>query len=496
MELRQYQHALLDSGRALFRAGKKRIILYGPTGSGKTETAMAMVRSARTKNTRVNFVANRIGLVDQTSQRFYASGIEHGIIQGNNTRNMDSGVLVSSIQTLAKRGYPPCGLLLIDEAHGCAGSEAYRNLMMQYPNIPIVGLSATPFSPGLGKIYPNFGPLFEGIAKSVTIRDLIDLGYLVDVDIWAPGEPDLSNVQITAGDYNETQLGLVVNKADLVGDIVKHWKLLGRNKQTVCFATNIAHSKHIQQQFLHAGISCEHIDCYTEDADRKAILKRIESGETRVVTNCAVLAEGWDSPSVEVMICARPTRSLIRWIQMSGRILRPFEGKERAIILDHSGTARRLGFPTDDLPLELDEGRPRKAAEREREEPLPKICPACKFLKPPKIHVCPMCQFAPEKQSNVEVEDGRLEKLERKKKTQVTTEEKEIIYAEMLGYCRQKKWKDGWAYHACKELFGSAPRARLMAIDPTPETLNLIKHLNIRRAKRKQAEGVRYAPTA
>jgi superfamily II DNA or RNA helicase len=469
--------------------GPDHLFLLGDfTVAHNTETAMSMVKMARDKGTRVLFVANRIGLVDQASRRFYKSGIEHGIIQGGNTRQMDSGVLVCSIQTLAKRGFPPAGLLVIDEAHACAGSKAYRDLMMQYPGIPIVGLTATPFSKGLGKAYTGFGPLFEGIAKSVTITDLIKLGYLVDIDIWAPSEPDLTEVKIVAGDYNELQLGIAVDKPQLVGDIVNHWKRLGGNKQTVCFATNISHSKHIMEQFNSAGIKCEHLDCYTEDDERRQILKNIDNGNTRVVTNCAVLAEGWDSPSVEVMICARPTRSLIRWIQMSGRILRPFEGKDRAIILDHSGTAKRLGFPTDDLPLELDDGKPNKAGQREKEEALPKICPKCQYLKPPKTHMCPRCGFAPEKQNSIETEDGKLEKLQRKEKLKPTTEEKAIIYAELLGYARERGFKDGWAWHACRELFDAAPRAtKIEPIEPTATTRKLIQHLNIRRAKAKDA---------
>lgn len=492
MELRQYQFDLLANARELFRSGMKRIVLYAPTGSGKTECGMAMVKMARQKDTRVIFVANRIGLVEQTSRRFYGSGIEHGVIQGSNTRNMDAGVLVCSIQTLAKRGFPEADMILIDEAHGCAGSKAYRELMMRYPDVPVVGLSATPFSKGLGKVYTDFGALFEGIAKSVTIRDLIDLGFLVDVDIWAPSEPDLSKVKIVAGDYNETQLGEAVDKPQLIGDIVSHWMKLGKNKQTVCFATNIAHSKHIMEQFNSAGVPCEHLDCYTPDEDRRGILKRIDNGTTRVVTNCAVLAEGWDSPCVEVMICARPTKSLIRWIQMAGRILRPFEGKDRAIILDHSGTAKELGFPTDDLPLELDDGKPHKAAERQTEEALPKLCASCNYLKPPKTHKCPNCGFAPEKINGIHTEDGSLQKLTRSSKLpkeKITTEEKTIIYAEILGYCREKGFKPGFAWHAARELFGSAPRStRLAAVAPSESTRDLLRHLFKKRRAAKEAD--------
>lgn len=507
VKLRDYQLDLVEKARAALRAGKRRLMIYAPTGAGKTEVGMAIIKAARDKGSRVSFIANRIGLVEQASERFYKSGIEHGVVQGSNTRGVERNVLVCSIQTLQKRGAPDAKLIEIDEAHACAASKAYRDIIMADRERVVIGLSATPFSKGLGKRYPQLDmkPLFEEIIFSVTIRDLVKQGYLVDCDIWAPSEPDLSRVKIVAGDYNEEQLAAAVDKPQLIGDIVSHWKRLGENKQTVCFATNIAHSKHIMEMFNAAGIPCEHIDCYTEDVDRRAILRRLSNGETRIVTNCAVLAEGWDEPRIEVMICARPTRSLIRWIQMSGRALRCLyapghdletlegrlasikeSGKEHARILDHSGTAARLGFPTDDLPLKLDDGKARKSNEREREEPLPKKCPSCDYLKPPKTHRCPQCGFAPEKRDDVEVVDGKLEKLIRTKGR--SPEEKQRIYAELLQHARNTGKKDGWAYYACQELFGSAPRARLAPRPVSQDTYDLITHLNIRRVKRRQKE--------
>jgi superfamily II DNA or RNA helicase len=189
------------------------------------------------------------------------------------------------------------------------------------------------------------------------------------------------------------------------------------------------------------------------------------------------------------MICARPTRSLIRWIQMAGRILRPFDGKERAVILDHSGTSKNLGYPTDDLPLELDDGKPKISGVHEKEEPLPKACPSCKFMKPAKVHKCPQCGFAPERQSRIEVGDGTLQKLDRKTRiARATTEEKEQIYAEILGYCKERGMKAGFAYYACKDIFGSAPRTRLNAMTPSDYTRGLLRSLFNKRKKERDAE--------
>lgn len=481
--LRPYQTRTLDVLREMFRQGKRRVVLYSPTGSGKTEMGIDMVRGARERDKRVLFVANRVELVGQAWRRFRKSGINAGIMQADNTRGVDSPVIIGSIQTLARRGFPPFDLLIVDEAHAVAGSKDYHRLMQEAAGKYVIGLTATPFAKGMARTVDGLGVLFESIAKATTIRELIDLGYLVDVDIYGPSEPDLSGVKIVAGDYHEKQLAEAVDRPTLVGDIVTHWHRLANDKQTVCFATSIAHSQHIVEQFHATGVAAEHIDAYTEDEDRQEILKRFNAGKTRVLSNCSVLAEGWDSPICEVMILARPTRSLIRYIQMAGRVLRPSPNKERALILDHSGTVRRLGFPTDDLPLQLDDGK-KTASERKAKEEraaLPTLCVRCSYVMSAKAMACPACGFKPERPLHVNQEDGDLVEIKRKPK--ISTEDKERVYAELLGYARQKGRRDGWAYYACKELYGSAPRNRMGPVEPSAKTLALIRHLNIRKAK-------------
>gem|GEM_PF-497344 len=270
--------------------------------SGKTEIAIAMIRSAISKGKRVAFVCNRVELVKQASDRFWQSGLDHGIVQGQNTLGTWKEILICSIQTLARRGFPDMDLIVVDEAHGCAGSQAYRSMLKHYARITVIGLSATPFSKGLGKHYDGLWNLFEDLVVATTIADLVSQGYLVDVQIYSPSDPDLSGVKIVAGDYHEGQLGEAMDKPPLIGDIVTHWRQLGQNKPTVCFATNIAHSKHIVEQFTKAGITAEHIDCYTSEEDRKEILNRVSSGQTTIISNVGILSEGWDCLDIETEI--------------------------------------------------------------------------------------------------------------------------------------------------------------------------------------------------
>lgn len=477
IDLRMYQHEALEKLRQALRDGARRVMLYSPTGSGKTEMAMSLIRAAAEKGTRVSFVVNRTALVHQASRRFQRGRLDHGIIQAENTVRTWMPTLVCSIQTLAKRGMPDSGLVVVDEAHAVAGSKAYHDLLAA-SQCPVIGLSATPFAHGLGNH-------FDAMVVATTIRDLIDSGFLVDVDIYAPSKPDLAKVRTTGGDYNLKDLGEAVNKPTLIGDMVTHWRRLAEGVPTVCFATDIAHSRTIKAMFNAQGIPAEHIDAYTEQPERDEAIRKLVDGEIKVLTNVGVLAEGWDCPTVGAMILARPTKSLGLYIQMAGRVLRPAPGKTRAIMLDHSGTAERLGFPTDDLPLELKKSKARGEREpKPRPERLPKVCPSCAYVKPLGVHKCPECGFEPAVPSGVATVAGTLEK---KARHQLTPAARADVYAQLVHYANQHGYKPGWAYHKLHAYSGRYPPSGLVVEpkEPTPEILRWIKSQQVRYAHSK-----------
>lgn len=501
LELRPYQANAVQQLRIALAGGAMRIMLYSPTGSGKTEIALAIIHGALAKGKRVAFLCNRVHLVEQASRRFYASGIEHGIIQADNTRDLHHPVLVASIQTVARRGFPDVDVIVIDEAHAVAGSKDFRQVVFLNSARPMIGLSATPFSRGLGKRYRELGdtPLFEKLVVAASIAELIESKFLVDADFYAPAEPDLTGVKMTRtafgeADYNEAALGRAVDKPELVGDIVSHWRKLATGTPTVCFATNISHSKHIVEQFRAVGVAAEHIDCYTDDDERKAILARIESGETTIISNVGILAEGWDFPACRTLILARPTKSLIRYVQMVGRVLRRFPGKERALVLDHSGTVKRLGFPTDDLPLELDDGKPTQAGTgQERKPALPKPCPSCAYVKPAKVHACPKCGFAPERQNDVDVGAGELVAVKRGKRA-IRVDTKQHVWSQLLFVARQRSYSRGWCSHKYREMFDVWPKGlNDVPAAPSQELLNWLKSRAIAHAKAREKAEVRHA---
>ena len=81
LKLRPYQANILDLLRKGFQSGKRSQILYAPTGAGKTEMAIELLRATKEKGNKAAMILDRIVLCDQTSQRLERYKIEHGVLQ-------------------------------------------------------------------------------------------------------------------------------------------------------------------------------------------------------------------------------------------------------------------------------------------------------------------------------------------------------------------------------------------------------------------------------
>src|SRR5262249_17097646 len=198
---------------------------------------------------------------------------------------------------------PPANLLIIDEAHH-ARANTYQKLIELYPDASVLGLTATPCR-GDGR---GLGNIFKKMIEVPQVADLIKLGFLVGAKVYAPVDPDLKGVRTQTGDYAVGQLADRMNTPALVGDIVIDWLKHGERRKTIAFAVDVQHSVHIRNDLVQAGVRAEHLDGSTSIRDREAILARLASGETEVVTNCMVLTEGFDCPDIGCIILARPTK--------------------------------------------------------------------------------------------------------------------------------------------------------------------------------------------
>jgi superfamily II DNA or RNA helicase len=462
-------------------------MLQSPTGSGKSIVATSLIRGAYEKGKKAYFICDRIELIEQAAAHFDRADIPLGVCQADHDRtDRTHRVQVASIQTMAKRMCIPADLYIIDEVH--VFHKAHIKLMADNPDAIFLGLSATPWAKGLGKH-------FSKLIVVSTTQKLIDNGFLVRPEEYGPSKPDLEKVGMLGGDYEENALEKASNTPKLVGDIVEHWLSLARGRQTFAYAVNIKHSMAIAEAFCRAGIVAAHLDCYSKPEEREDIMRDFRAGRIQVLSSVELLSRGVDCPSVSCIILARATKSLMLYVQMVGRGLRISPGKDDGcIVLDHSGNTERHGFVTDDMPTELDDGSKKESVAPKKEPRLPKPCPQCHYLKiTPK---CPKCGAESVTYAkDVAHVDGTLVSLRGKTKDSgngkaYTTAEKELIYAQLLGYARDRGYKSGWAYHRAQQITGTYPARskQVQPVEPTPEIVAKITHLNIKRRYQQEKE--------
>ena len=481
--LRPHQVDLLDKLRGEIRSGGRRMVAQAVTGFGKTIVAATMAKGVLDRGNRVIFTVPAISLIDQTIDKFRAEGIHDiGVIQADHPlTNPMMPVQIASVQTLMRREIPTADLVVIDEVHIQFNFYAQWMGLPNWSHIPFIGLSATPWTRGLGR---HFNKLIHG----ERMRQLIGGGYLTDYKVFAPASPDLSEVRTLAGDYHEGDLGEAMDKRGLVADIVETWKRLGQGRPTLCFAVNRSHARNLQTQFLSAGIRAAYIDAYTPVSERSEIGRRFNAGEIDVVCNVGCLTTGidWD---VRCIILARPTKSEMLFVQMIGRGLRTAEGKDHCLILDHSDNHDRLGYVTAIHYDQLDDGTAKPKAKPRKLEKQPVKCPQCSFLRPPKTTTCPVCAFTPKPKCDVVVEDGELVEFAASE-AEISTQEKRFFFAELRYIASDRGYRQGWAAMKYKEKFGSFPPWDWnddITATPTVTTLRWVKSRQIAYAKARAA---------
>lgn len=474
-----FQDEAVEKLRANIRAGIKNQILAAPTGSGKTVCAAYLLDECVKKGRNAVFVCDRIPLIEQTSRTLDLYGVPHGVIQADHwRRRIWERVQVASAQTLARREWPAADLIVIDEAHTVSKTVVKR---ISGRDAVVIGLTATPFTRGLGKLY-------DAVVTVTTTNKLIEARYLAPFRVFAASEPDMMGAKVVAGEWTEDEAAK--RAIPIVGDCVAEYLKHGDGKKFIAFGVNVAHCAELQRQFMAAGVQCAMYTYRTSDEERRLLLEEYQKPDSfvRGLISVSALAKGFDVADVEVIIMARPLRSsLAEHIQILGRGLRRHPDKKECIVLDHAGNCLRFWDAMhrffEDGATTLDDGKRRDAKPRKNKERTPMKCDRCSHVHEPRP-MCPACGYEYPKRLQVSHSAGVLSEL-----TGATPgTERQALYSQLLHIARERGYKDGWAFHQFKQRTGGPPSGlTTMEMPPTAALLRWVRSRAIAYAKAKRA---------
>lgn len=384
--LRDYQEEAVKQVFGAWHEGYKAPLIVSPTGSGKTIVAAElMTRMHIRRGARSLFLAHRKELLEQTVEKMRLVSAELGVgLVQSKSDELGRHVTVASIQTVGhhkgKRlqrvlDHGPYDIVVCDEAHHAVTDQWMRvlnTLQEQNPDVWIVGMTATPGrADGVA-----LDRVFDTVAFERQLTDMIRDGWLVPPKgfrVELNVNLDQVDRDSKTGDFVQSQLAKVMNTPQVNTAVVHSWMKYGFDRKTLVYAVDVAHAEALSQEFNDAGYTAEVVHSKTKKRDRTAMLKRFREGKTKLLINVNVLTEGYDEPSAEAVLFARPTQSQTWFIQGLGRGLRLYPTKTDCLVLDCVGNSERhnivqlsslAGFEPD----HMEEAERRKGDDNEDED--------------------------------------------------------------------------------------------------------------------------------
>lgn len=491
--MRPFQSTTHDKLRDGVRNGHTRQMVMAPTGSGKTILAMKIIQETLVKGNRCIFICDRRNLIEQTSAVADKLGLSaHSVMMASHWRfNKHLPFQIASAQTLMRRGIPDdFDVVVVDEAH-----TQYGAIMKHITTCKglVIGLSATPFSPGLGNVYSN-------LINAETMSELTKQGILVPMKIFSCSKIDMKGAETRGGEW--TEKAAETRGLEIVGDVVSEWHKYASSRKTIVFGATIAHCEEMCKQFNDAGVEARVFCATTTDEERESILAEFHKPDSiiRVLVSVEALSKGFDCPDVECVCDCRPLRkSLSTAIQMWGRGLRssPDTGKEDCYLLDFSGNIIRFADDFSDIFYQgldqLDMGEKLdKTIRRDDEEKEPSKCIKCGFT--PCGKVCISCGHTRKpKPSTVEVSAGTMQEITLNGKK--LADDSRHLYEQICTHTRatgKPETAKQRAFYLYKDMAGKQPPNtwRFEDVPNTPITRNVankIKSLRVAWIKRKEA---------
>ena len=343
-------------------------ILYQmPTGTGKTRLFTSIIRDIsiwglrHNINYRILIIAHRSELIEQSSRSLDKYHIKYGVLAGTmkDKRDLTQAIQVASIQTITHPANQclidelKFDFIIIDEAHH-AVANSYQKLWEYCPDAKKLGVTATPWR----MTNSGFAQIFDAYIPSMSIKDFIQKGWLASYQYYSiPTSSELGKSIESirefdiAGDYKTSALVEVCDTSRIRAQLYDSYEKNVLGKKGIIYSISREHSEHICLQYRSRGVAIENIDSKTPAKVREKVIQAFRNGEIDIIVNVDIFSEGFDCPDIEFIQLARPTKSLVKYIQQVGRGLRK-NGDKKCIILDNVGMYSRFGLPNEERDWE------------------------------------------------------------------------------------------------------------------------------------------------
>lgn len=446
-DLYDYQKELVIKARKSLATGNKGVLIQSPPGSGKSVVIAEIARLTTDKGNRVMFLVHRKELVEQITETFKGNEVDLDLCT------------IMTVTKVANRLelLPKPSLIITDETHH-SRAKTYRNIYDYYSNVPRLGFTATPWRMN-GK---GFEDIYSEMVEGKSVKWLIENNRLAPYEYYSIPEADIGKLQKSStGDYTNKSIEKAL-KSTIFGDVVENYTKVASKQKTILYAHSIEYSEKFADEFKSAGIKAVHVDSKTPSAERDEVMNDFRNGKIKVLCNVDLISEGFDVPDCTCVIMARPTDSLVLYLQQSMRCMR-YQPNKTATIIDHVANYTRHFLPDTDREWNLKGfDKKRKKQQRNENEIAIKECPNCfgvmesKSLIENDFH-CPYCNFKIEViKVDKEVIDATLSKLDSDsltvsyEKINIIKEYKQKDKKELTSiedwylYAKAHNFKDGW----------------------------------------------------
>lgn len=440
------QEADVHALRVLLRSN--RTVLYQlPTGGGKTVCAGFIMQRLRENGFKTLVLVHRKELVKQFVKTLFDAGLMDsvGVIHPSYTPTPWAPIQVASVFTLVRRktAFQP-DLIIVDEAHH-ARAKSWETVLQRWPNAKVIGLTATPERTD-GK---GLGEHFEVMHSGLSVRKLIETRRLSPYRMHrVPAGFHMKGVRTLAGEFNKKDLAERATPS-VVANVVNAYRKYTPGRRAIMFGATKAFCKRTAARFNELGIPAGYVGDDVSDGERDDTMEDFHTGRILALCNVSIVDEGFDCPACEVILDAAPTKSVTRYLQRHGRMLR-YEEDKIATALDLVGNCWRHGWPDDDRTWTLEDGEISSSGSDSPPGERFRACDKCLTLfKPPETE-CPNCgaEYEGKAIEEIDVElimdDGSRTPPKKKREPKMTPSQRKALLTEVRQLKRAGEGRAAW----------------------------------------------------